>query len=261
LFAALKDPANKIDVCGNSCVVDPTQSSQTTTVCSLPSISTAYSIENFKTQADGILKGTVFPNNKALTDGDLTVDYVDPLTSGCSFGMTFPTGQVGVVSEAKIFINYMTVHTPYANNLAFYGSNDNWATSDLLDTFGENVHEGWNYLDYRDIVHERPSYNSYKFKGNMKGSCRVTEFKLTGVQTIFDHNSTFTCTPKVIIGSATTGLTPVTFSAANTPLLTSIWPRFGSVLGGDTVTLTGENFSSTALTTVRFDNRPCSVVN
>ena len=56
-------------------------------------------------------------------------------------------------------------------------------------------------------------------------------------------------------------LSPVTFADQNTPLLTNIWPRFGSVLGGDTITLTGENFSSSALTTVKLDNRVCTVVS
>ena len=55
-------------------------------------------------------------------------------------------------------------------------------------------------------------------------------------------------------------MTPVTYTAAQTPLLTDITPRFGSVLGGETVTLTGINFSNTALTTVKFDNRVCTVI-
>ena len=155
----------------------------------------------------------------------------------------------------------MTTVTPYANNLAFYGSNDNWATSTLIDTIGDNVHEGWNYLNYRDEGVNRPAFNSYKFIGKVRGSCRVTEFRLTGVQSFADQTDSFTCTPKVVIGTVSTPLSPVTFSAASTPLLTSIWPRFGSVLGGDTVTLTGENFSNTALTIVKFDNRLCSVVS
>ena len=53
-------------------------------------------------------------------------------------------------------------------------------------------------------------------------------------------------------------LEPVTYSAANTPKLTSIEPRYGSVLGGTTVTLTGENFNSDTAS-VKFDNRVCTV--
>jgi len=91
-----------------------------------------------------------------------------------------------VLSEAKIFINFMVAYSPYVNNLALYGSNDNWATQELIDTFGETVHEGWNYFDFGD-GNLKPRFNSYKFIGKTKGSCRVTEFKLIGVQTI--HSS------------------------------------------------------------------------
>lgn len=127
------------------------------------------------------MTGTVFPSNLVLTDGVLTKDYIDTRSTGCNFGMNFPAGYVAVLDEAKIFINFMTTITPYANNLAFYGSNDNWTTSVLLDTFGSEVHEGWNYLNYRDEGNSKPAFNSYKFQGTAAGSCRVTEFRLTGV--------------------------------------------------------------------------------
>lgn len=51
----------------------------------------------------------------------------------------------------------------------------------------------------------------------------------------------------------------VTYDAAYTPLLTKISPRFGSVLGGTTVTLTGENLLGSSTTTVYFDDRECVV--
>lgn len=95
------------------------------------------------------------------------------------------------------------------------------------------------------------------FKGNVTGSCRVTEFRLTGVQSFADTTDDFTCTPTALVDGLETTLTPVTYKSEKTALLNKIWPRYGSVLGGDTVTLTGENFSATATTTVKFDNRTC----
>ena len=53
-------------------------------------------------------------------------------------------------------------------------------------------------------------------------------------------------------------MSDVTYNAAVTPKLTSVSPRFGSVLGGTTVTLTGTNFPVGAAT-VTFDNRVCTV--
>ena len=54
-------------------------------------------------------------------------------------------------------------------------------------------------------------------------------------------------------------LSPVTYDANVTPVLTGMSDRYGSVLGGETVTFYGTGFSDTALTTVSIDNRPCSV--
>jgi len=50
----------------------------------------------------------------------------------------------------------------------------------------------------------------------------------------------------------------MSYTADMTPKLTAISPRFGSVLGGTTVTLIGENFSGN-FATVYFDNRECVV--
>lgn len=133
----------------------------------------------------------------------------------------------------------------------------------MLHTFSDEVHEGWNYIDYRDDGVIKPAYNSYRFWGNTTGSCKVTEFKLHGVEAVADENDNYQCTPKIMIGetemSTSIPLEPVTYSAAMTPKLTAISPRFGSVLGGTTVTLSGENLEGTGQTSVMFDNRVCEV--
>jgi hypothetical protein len=56
-----------------------------------------------------------------------------------------------------------------------------------------------------------------------------------------------------------TPLSPVTLSAQMTSMLKSISPRFGSVTGGTTVTLTGTNFDTAQGTKVFFDGRACDV--
>lgn len=95
--------------------------------------------------------------------------------------MNFPQKYVGVLDEAKVYINWLTNATIYANNIAFLGSNDNWTTSTQLAVIGADVHAGWNYIDFRNLGSNKPAYNSYKFVGAVPGSCRVTEFRLTGV--------------------------------------------------------------------------------
>jgi len=91
----------------------------------------------------------------------------------------------------------MTNATIYANNLAFLGSNDNWITSTQLSVIGSDVHAGWNYIDFRHLGANKPAYNSYKFKGSVRGSCRVTEFRLTGVQNIDDMAADHKCLPVI----------------------------------------------------------------
>ena len=56
-----------------------------------------------------------------------------------------------------------------------------------------------------------------------------------------------------------TTLSSISYTDTNTPLLTSIEPRFGSVLGGESVTLTGTNLLGNSGATVFFDNRECTV--
>ena len=71
------------------------------------------------------------------------------------------------------------------------------------------------------------------------------------------------CTPQLYLNGGTTpyNLTgTVTYQSTLTPLLKSISPRFGSVVGNETVTFEGVGFSSTISDyTVIIDNRVCTV--
>lgn len=58
--------------------------------------------------------------------------------------MSFKQGHVAVLDQAKVFINKITNRSVYVDKLQFQGSNDNWATHDLIHTYGADVHEGWN---------------------------------------------------------------------------------------------------------------------
>jgi hypothetical protein len=89
----------------------------------------------------------------------------------------------------------------------------------------------------------------------------VTEFRLTGVEAIQSTDAEYECTPLLKIdGFSDFELEPVTYSNTLTPLLSSISPRYGSVLGSTLVTLTGTNFGGTAeQTTVLLDDRECVI--
>jgi hypothetical protein len=60
--------------------------------------------------------------------------------------------------------------------------------------------------------------------------------------------------------TTTIPLNNITYDDSLTPLLTAITPRFGSVLGNTTVTLTGNNLVGTVgSTAITFDDRVCTV--
>ena len=73
---------------------------------------------------------------------------------------------------------------------------------------------------------------------------------------------TYTCQASVSVnGEAPYSLTgDIVYQSTLTPLLKSISPRFGSVVGNETVTFEGENFSSVlADYSILLDNRVCTV--
>jgi hypothetical protein len=217
LFSTLQQTDNSIDFCGNKCSLSLTLSDASKAVCLLPSISTNYSVQNFKTVVPSVVTGTLFPADPKLTDNNLMVDHVDPSTATCNFGMKFALNHQVVLEEQKVFINKLFDKQPFVNNLVFQGSNDGVTFTDIT-TFGNEIHEGWNYVSYRDLP-EKPSYNVYRYWGKVAGSCRVGEFRLTGVDVIADTNPTYPCTPNLMISGVATPLTPVTFNGSMTPTL------------------------------------------
>ena len=67
----------------------------------------------------------------------------------------------------------------------------------------------------------------------------------------------------ILNGTAIPSLTgPITYHSSLTPLLNSISPRFGTVVGGEVVTFTGSNFvEDTSLYTIIIDDIICPVIN
>ena len=151
LYATLQDSANKISICGSTCVVREDLSDPQFAVCELEKLVTNYAVDNYKIDEAKDLNETIFPEDSAILHDGLTVDHYEAsVSTGCEFGMTFKEGHVGVLDEAKVFIGFLVDKTPYVDNLFFHGSNDNWNTFDELHKFSDEIHEGWNYVDYRD---------------------------------------------------------------------------------------------------------------
>ena len=127
--------------------------------------------------------------------------------------------------------------------LKFQGSSNGATWTDIF-TVGQEIHEGWNYQNYE--AGKELKYRYYRFFGSGDGSCLVGEVSLRGYEVIDDTADIYTCQAQLYLnGSSAANFTgPIMYQSSLTPLLKSISPRFGSVVGGETVTFEGENFSS-----------------
>ena len=145
---------DKIDVCGRSCVMDEAASDALKVVCKLPLVATTYSYSNYKVVSsgqlhDGTWTGTATATELAkLIDGTNTIDMVDSTASDCYFQVAYKTDHVGVLDEAKFFVNSLLDKTPFVG-LKLQGSNDGTTFTDLW-TVDAQVHEGWNSVDFED---------------------------------------------------------------------------------------------------------------
>ena len=264
LTSTLKsDPTSQIDVCGQPCTLIEADSSATSAVCTLPLAQTSYAASQFKVVEQQLIvkgewTGTTNSTELAkLTDNKNMIDMVDPTLGGCHFQIKYKADHVAVLDKVKIFINNLVDKTPFMGNLTLQGSNDA-TTFDDLWTLDAGVHEGWNEHFFET---NKPAYQIYRFSGKQKGSCRIGEVKMYGIESIKNEATSFACTPKLILQGQTTAavLKPVTYDTALTPVLTGMSTRFGSVLGNEVVEFFGTGFSATATTTVLIDHKPCTV--
>ena len=76
---------------------------------------------------------------------------------------------------------------------------------------------------------------------------------------IDDTNTEYTCPVNVIVEEEAYPANDVVAASSSTPELQAIVPRFGSVLGGETVTFEGTDFSADATATITIDDIDCVV--
>lgn len=83
------------------------------------------------------------------------------------------------------------------------------------------------------------------------GACRINEIKFTGSEVIDDSNNSYDCKPTLHLKSldkkvedTKKEMTAVTYQGAKTAVVKTITPRYGSVVGGESVTFGGTGFDS-----------------
>ena len=249
---------NYISVCDKPCVFDEETSTATVTKCKVPQLSTVYSNENFEiSKISENLKGKTFgTDDYELAFDDVLILGSDALNGNCNLGMEFKEGHVGLLSQVKYFLKGIS-KPRMVDRTKFQGSMDGVTYVDLF-TLTDQVHEGWNYVNWEDD--EKPNFRFYKFQGNINRGCKFNEVTFTGVETIDSSSASHTCPAKLVTGSTETPLEDVEYVGSLTPALTAIEPRHGTVVGGDSVTFTGTQMSSdTSKYTIIIDGIVCDV--
>lgn len=103
----------------------------------------------------------------------------------------------------------------------FQGSNNDGSTYTDIFTFGDDVHEGWNYYTFEGA--NALKYNSYRFSGNTANSCLIGEIGLRGVEVIESTSSSYASCPIQLSLNGGTAITlsgTVTYSGAKTAKVT-----------------------------------------
>lgn len=227
-------------------------------------MSTVYSNTNFfiETESEDLKARTFFGNinePKLPFDGKLVTQPTNS-QSTCVIGVGFKADHVALISQMKYFMTNIDNLALYVDILKFQGSNDN-ATWTELHSADDNIHEGWNYVDWKESS-SNPKFRFYRFFANSSSGCLVNEVKFTGVETVDNSDATYSCNVEVKINGAPVQnlANNVTYSNTITTLLTSMSPRFGTVTGGTVLTFTGTNFvTDTALYSIVIDGITCPV--
>jgi hypothetical protein len=178
--------SDHIDVCGERCELIDADSNSSKAACTLPHVVTSYSATEYKVVTTGTLHTGTWTGTastaelKKLVDGKNLVDLSDSTSSDCHFQIAYKANHVGVLDEAKFFVNNLLSKTPFIG-MKFQGSNDGTTFTDLW-TIDEQVHEGWNSKDFE--AKSKPAFNIYRFQGKTTGSCRIGEVRLNGIESI-----------------------------------------------------------------------------
>ncbi|TNV88229.1 hypothetical protein FGO68_gene13028 [Halteria grandinella] len=256
------DASSSVLVCQQPCLPSPDDSSPATLKCRLPPLATTYSTAQFNITEESYLVGAPFSSKAALTeylfDGNYMRGFNDSTSATCFIGTAFKQGYIGVINEVSIFMNRF-VKDKYVDKLVFQGSNDNVTYKDLF-VVGQEIHEGWNYYNFESG--DEHSFRFFRFFGKAPGACVIGEISFRGVEVLDSTTSSYKCPVQIALaGLPVANLTStITYKGTLTPALSSITPRFGNVVGGESITFNGTGFlTDTSLYKVLIDGRDCKV--
>ena len=272
---AVEELGTKIRLCNTNCTVTKSSYSKLTCVTdplhSVESISAFNNLEPEKL-ADGqpISSNSGGNSSTRAFDGDFTSFFEGtPKGSACWVGTDLGADAKTVVTRFRFF----PVHqkSDYTDG-GFFETSADFKTWQKVATV-EGPHQGWNWVD-TDIKLQTPG-RYIRYRGPPGKDCLMTQLEFYGYKVAAksecpvevgitaplshpshgpmttDHKET---TSKVFDART------FTYEAQKTGTVTSVYPRYGSSLGGEKVTITGENLAvSNAEATVEINGKPCTV--
>lgn len=250
-----KPTANYIEVCGRECPVKASASSSSAAVCELPEVSTIYSDNSLKIKEESndlraakyFHSGDDTKEEMVPFDNDLTRAYKPTMKGGeCHVGVEFKEFHVGLLSEVKYLYVSFADKSKIAGDVWFEGSQDGSSYEKLFQV-SQNVREGWNSYTWDSSV-DYPQYRFYRFRGKTVEACSFGEIKFKGWETIKSSEESYECPVSLTLDGEVRSdySNTVTYKSTQTPMLTSISPRYGTVTGGTSVTFSGTGFTTTA---------------
>lgn len=286
LTSAISGGFASISVCGAPCELDSDLSDASATYCSVPELSSTYSEYCLGLNEKGSIIGEeIFGDDDTNAefgfDGENQLNY-ESSDATCHVGTGFAEGTVGLLTQAAYMMNAFD-RDLFVGQLEFQGSNTNsasnaqWTTLHLVE---QEIHEGFNYISFESdfdsesdslsqcagilATDDMPRFRYYRFYNPTQGGCYIGEIVLTGYIVESSETSTLSCTPELVYGSTTTALTgSVTYDLAITPVVSSISPQWGSVIGGEEIVFTLEDASGLSVSdiTITIDGIDCSISN
>ena len=258
LKAAFEAGDATISVCGNEITELDASSDANTVYARAPAFVNSHSQSTYNLVPASVISGTVV--STGATDAELIFDGASntksSATGSVTAGIDFGTGFVGEISQVKYFMGKMTDKPTNCVGKVILQTSDDGAAWTDVHTADMYLKRGWN--NYTSSVSSR----FYRFSVDNYSACPLTEVELYGVILGDSASTSESCTVSVSAGGSTDSLTGVSveYSDSATAKVTDISPRYGTYKGGETITITGEGFSTDAsATTFTIDGVDCAV--
>jgi hypothetical protein len=249
-----------VKVCGQEAEVDLDLSSGAGLIVRAPKYVSSHSLDNFNVEDAHVIYGEDSSASAAILrafDSDATTQWSSS-SNNCELPITFPEGKVGRVQKLKFFMGRMTDKMKnFVGKLKFQSSSDGTTWNDEYEA-DALLRQGWNDVEFASNLTSR----SYRFFSAYKSACKINEVQLWGNVVDESTDPSVTCDVEVLVpGGATQSFTgKVVYKDEASSKIDSISPRYGTYKGGETVTITGEGFSTTTSEiSVSFSGTDCVV--